>query len=278
MDYQEEQVQELEVLESIYPDELTINKGTYPGINFEVLLKLELDSDVLAASLTKQHSMLISFYLPEKYPDEAPTIKIQPQEVLLKDLHNDSDEDADEEGDETYGEDAPEFDDHGNRILNKLENLPDKISFQQYIPDLQVKLEEQIEDDMLIGMQMCFALISSIKEHCETWFSEQLHELDRQHELEIQKREKEEQAKFNGTKVTKDSFIEWRLKFRKELQLDTRDEMRRLQAHHGRLTGKQMFEQGVDGTIDDLDENFEDESSISINDQVAKVTDDLKEL
>ena len=59
MDYQEEQVQELEVLESIYPDELTINKGTYPGINFEVLLKLELDSDVLAASLTKQHLSLI---------------------------------------------------------------------------------------------------------------------------------------------------------------------------------------------------------------------------
>ena len=70
--------------------------------------------------------------------------------------------------------------------------------------------------------------------------------------MEIKKREAEEQKKFTGTKVTKESFEKWRNGFRKELGLDERDRLRRLQAHNGRLTGRQMFEQGLVGTGDDM--------------------------
>ncbi|CCD26986.1 Gir2p NDAI_0J00940 [Naumovozyma dairenensis CBS 421] len=249
MDYKEEQTQELEVLESIYPDELDIKKSDYPNINFDVTLNLELSDEPMAASLSKQHSMLINFIFPENYPDEAPLIKITPQEISLKDEDDDEDDEDDDE-------DEIEFDDHGNKILKGLQNLPDMISFKDYIPELQLKLEEQIENDMLIGMQMCFALISSIKENCESWYFEQLRELDRLHELEVQKREKKEQAKFIGTKVTKESYLSWRTKFRNEMNLDQRDELRRQQAHHGRLTGRQMFEQGL---VENENENENDE-------------------
>lgn len=133
------------------------------------------------------------------------------------------------------------------------------------MPELTVQLESQIETDMLLGMQMCFALISSIKERCEQWYSEQLNKLEKQYELEAQEREKKEQAKFHGTKVTRESYLEWRSKFRQELKLDERDQVRRMKAHHGKLTGKQMFEQGVVGTGDEYME--EDDASV---DDVAK--------
>ena len=251
MDYKSEQEQEIEVLESIYPEELNVISGVYPNIQFEVSVALELrDNETfnndLLNSLTKLHTLLISFQLPDTYPDTSPIIGIQAVESPL----NGDDEDSD--GEEEEKEEEEEFDEHGDKVIKRLENLPDEISFSEYIPELLVKVNEQIETDMLIGMQMCFSLISSIKENAENWFVERLNELVRQHDLEIKKREAEEQKKFTGTKVTKGSFEKWRNEFRKELGLDERDRLRRLQAHNGRLTGKQMFEQGLVGTGDDM--------------------------
>lgn len=254
MDYKEEQTQELEVLESIYPDELVINNSKYPNINFDISIPLELiDMDPLADSLSKQHIININFILPETYPEAAPIINLKCEEIDL----NENDDDEDEYDNDDKDEPEQEFDDNGNKILSKLENLADQISFKDYLINCQVKIDETIEYDMLLGMQMCFTLISMVKDNCETWFIEKLHELEKQHELEIEKRELEEQAKFNGTKVTPESFINWRKNFRKELRLDERDAERRLSAHNGKLTGKQMFEQGVAGTSDDLDESME---------------------
>ncbi|EJS42324.1 gir2p [Saccharomyces arboricola H-6] len=258
MDYKEEQKQELEVLESIYPDELRILNDVYPKIRFEVDIKLELDMGDSTSRLTKEHTILAGFKLPENYPDEPCVISLEAQEVALND--GGEEEEEEEEGDEE--EDEIMYDDHGNRILKEVENLPDIIRFKGYLPELTVQLETQIETDMLLGMQMCFALISSIKENCEQWYSEQLGKLQKQHDLEAQEREKKEQAKFHGTKVTRESYLEWRSKFREELKLDERDQVRRMKAHHGKLTGKQMFEQGVVGTGD---EDME-EDGVSVDD------------
>ncbi|CCF56875.1 hypothetical protein KAFR_0B05790 [Kazachstania africana CBS 2517] len=261
MDYKEEQTQEIEVLESIYPDELEILNANYPNIQFKIDLNLELNE--ISPSLTKQHSLEITFTLPETYPDEPPLISIDSFEESLVDESSDE-EDEDDDG--------IEFDDHGNKILKNNVNLPDAISFNEYIPDLETKLLNAIDEDMLLGMQMCFTVISNAKEFSETWFSERLQHLEKLHELEVERREKEEQAKFNGTKVTKESYLKWRENFRIELKLDVRDEARRLKAHNGKLTGKQMFEQGVDGTLEENDtEIIDDEADLD------QITTDLKE-
>lgn len=249
MDYQAEQEQELEVLESIYPDELTILNVTFPDVKFTVLLRLDLNDAViddtdLLLSLSKVHYLEVTFQFPDNYPDIAPVIHITPMEESLNE--EDSDDEEEEEEDE--------YDEHGNIVLSKLDNLADQISFKDYINILTNKIKQQIDDDMLIGMQMCFALLATIKEDSENWFLEQLKELDKQHTLEIERREAQEQKKFNGTSVTKESYLEWRSKFRKEMGLDERDKLRRLEAHNGKLTGKQMFEQGVAGTTDDTDD------------------------
>lgn len=66
MDYQEEQNQELEVLESIYPDELEVVKRSYPGIHFRITMKLELPLDD-PSLLTKEHYIEVDFHLPANY-------------------------------------------------------------------------------------------------------------------------------------------------------------------------------------------------------------------
>lgn len=236
MEYSEEQEQELEVLESIYPDELSVISGSYPTVHFRVDVRLEPQLED-PGSLTREHTICIEFRLPEKYPEESPVIGLEAIE--------EGQDDEDEEDEE------PEFDDNGNRVQGKLQSLPDQIHFDGYLPELQVQLEEQIESDMLLGMQMCFTLISSVKDLCETWFVDQLAALERQHELELQAREREEQKKFRGTKVTSESFLQWRKKFRHELGIDQRDDKRRIEAHHGKMTGRDIFERGLAGEMDD---------------------------
>lgn len=120
MDYKEEQKQELEVLESIYPDELRIINDEYPKIKFEVAIKLELDTGDSTSVLTKEHTIIAEFKLPENYPDEPCLISLEAQEVALNDNEEDNEEDEDE----------VEYDDHGNKVLKKFENLPDLISFK----------------------------------------------------------------------------------------------------------------------------------------------------
>ncbi|QLL31955.1 hypothetical protein HG536_0C01230 [Torulaspora globosa] len=252
MDYRGEQEQELEVLESIYPDELKVLNRNYPGVKFKVEVRLEPQLED-ANGLTTEHTMCLEFELPERYPDEAPVIGIKAVETR-------PDEQDEEESEE-------EFDDHGNKVVRKLQSLPDQIHFDGFVPELSVLLEEQIDNDLLLGMQMCFTLISSVKELCETWFVEQLGKLERQHELELQAREREEQKKFRGTKVTRESFLEWRAKFRKELGIDQRDEKRRLEAHHGRMTGRTIFERGLAGDDEENEESLE-----------SAVTDKLRKL
>ena len=272
MDYKEEQIQELEVLQSIYPDELTILNNHYPNISFEVSLLLELNQldDPIIESLTKQHTLLVQMTLPESYPDETPIVSISCHEDCIS-TNGDAEEDEDE----------PEFDDHGNKIISKLENIPDSISFDDFIPILineRINNDEYLENEMMVmkGMQMCFTLLSSIKEQCENWFLNELKERELKHQREIELKEREENAKFIGTKVTRESYLKWRENFRKELKLDERDQLRRLKAHNGKLTGKQMFEQGLVGTEDDetadIDGNDDDDDNDGTNTTNTKVS------
>ncbi|AQZ15900.1 GIR2 (YDR152W) [Zygosaccharomyces parabailii] len=235
MDYEEEQNQELEVLESIYPDELEVIKRKYPEIHFLVSLKLELPLDD-PSLLTNEYHIEVDFHLPANYPEEAPQIGLRPIETPLVD-----------EIESEAQEEEQEYDDHGNKIVSRLHDNANSIHFDSYMPELQVQIEEHIQDDMLLGMQMCFALLASIKDHCETWFAEQFEKLEKEHERELQEREKEEQRKFLGTPVTPKSFLTWRTKFREENKIDERDANRRALMHHGRLTGRQIFEQGLAG-------------------------------
>ncbi|AET39327.1 Gir2p Ecym_4263 [Eremothecium cymbalariae DBVPG len=261
MDYKEEQEQELEVLRSIYPEEVEVLCGEYPRIRFQVDLKLEVvpleRSSFTCDTISKEHHLVLEFQLPERYPEEAPEVKIEPYVVSM--------EGGGEEG-EGEEEEEQEYDDHGNLIVGKVENIPDLITFNEYVPKLMLDVHRQVEEDMLLGMQMCFALISSIKELSEDWFQRKLDSLEKEHERRLRERELEEQKKFRGTKVTRESYLAWRSKFRQELGLEERDAERRLQAHCGRITGRKLFEQGLDGEDDADGVGYEEELSQAVRD------------
>ncbi|SCU94068.1 LADA_0G06326g1_1 [Lachancea dasiensis] len=253
MDYQEEQNQELEVLESIYPDELTVVSNTFPKIEFEVRLPLDLvpldSSSFTADSLTKDHWVVINIKLPETYPETVPIITLSAEHERKAGLKSDGDDANQDESDKEI-----EYDDHGNPLEAKLENLPDQVAFEDHLNVLESQVESQAEEDMLVGMQMCFALVSWLKEACERYFQEKLADFEREHDRKLAAREKEEQKKFHGTKVTPESYLAWRARFREETGRNDRDAARRKEAHGGKLTGRQIFEQGLDGS-EDVEEN-----------------------
>ncbi|KAH3901989.1 related to Protein GIR2 [Saccharomycodes ludwigii] len=254
-DYKEEQLQELDILQSIYPDEISIINNEFPAIALQVNLLIETipkdTSSFTAEMIDWEYHLNIMFKLPENYPDVAPLIEITPIET--KKSHIKEEEEEEEEEDQAY-------DEHGNPIKSKITDIPGKIHFDdEYIHDklLSHTIPSQIENDMLLGMPMLFTLINSIKEDAEEYYTEKLHQYELKHEKEIQERELIENAKFVGTKVTKETFNAWRIKFRKELSLDERNKERLMKSHGGRLSGRQIFEQGLAGDDDDEQELIE---------------------
>lgn len=283
MDYKEEQTQELEVLESIYPDELEITKSEYPKIEF-LIKKLPLEfipkdsSSFTTDSIIQNHFLNISFKYPEQYPDILPEVKVEAVKLAKKSRRNrahgnddddeyDDEEDDDEDGDEDedddndYDDDDDEiqYDDHGNPIASKLADLPSQVELQnsEFLNTLiNEKLPQQLEEDMLIGIPMIFNIVTILKEECEQYLTETLATKELEDEIKMKAKEAEEQKKFQGTKVTPETFKAWRLKFRKEMGIDVRDGKRKEDLHKNKLSGRQIFEQGLAGADDD--ENTED--------------------
>lgn len=178
MDYKEEQIQELEVLESIYPDELTTICQEYPKVQFSVRLLLDLvpleSSSYTQDSVSWDHYMVLNFKLPETYPETVPEISIECEREPKASASGNTDTDDDEESDDEDDDEEIEYDDHGNPIESKLSNLPDQVEFDDHARILESQVESQANEDMLIGMQMCFALVAWIKESCERYFQEKL--------------------------------------------------------------------------------------------------------
>lgn len=104
-----------------------------------------------------------------------------------------------------------------------------------------------------LGMVMIFTLVSRAFEWINTLKDRK--KLERQEEEERKKRELEEleRKKFEGTRVTVESFVAWKLKFDTEMQKMKKevkvDESKR-------MTGKEMFL--TDKNLIDSDLNFPD--------------------
>lgn len=220
MDHKEEQKQELEVLESIYPDELTILSDTH----FTLHIALDTQTD-------RSHSLQLDVRFPETYPETVPRLSIEYIEIE----------------DETVGYlDDDEDDDDDEKFVSLAETMQYE---KEDLAVLQAKLDEEAE--LNIGMPSIFAIVALLKDEAELLFQNKVDTAQKAYDDELLAKEREEQKKFHGTKVTKESFLKWRSEFREEMKIDDLIRQRFEKMHNGKMTGREIFEKGLAGEMDD---------------------------
>ncbi|ODV60206.1 Gir2p [Ascoidea rubescens DSM 1968] len=227
MDPIEEQKEELEILQSIYPDELSIASDT----DFTIDLLLETPSE-------KKHLLVLHVHYTPKYPNELPDL-------------DDSEDDSDDDGDID-----------GSGATRKPVIISELVQFDSSdLKSLLNKLYDEANENL--GMPLVFTLTSYLKETAESLFQDKLKIEEKKHEKQQYERELEENKKFMGTKITKENFQAWRLDFRKRMNLDRREQKRLDLLHRDKLTGKQFFQNNLNTiNLNDLNENI---SSLTVN-------------
>lgn len=108
-----------------------------------------------------------------------------------------------------------------------------------------------------MGMPMIFTLVSTVKEAAETIIGERQEVEKQAHIKRVMAIEAEENKKFHGTPVNRETFMRWRDAFRKEMQdkedaANEEERLAELKRNRGKeaevkLTGRQLWERGLAG-------------------------------
>jgi hypothetical protein len=233
MDPVEEQAQELEVLESIYPDELDRISDTH----FTITIDLDTPSD-------RKHSLQLTIRYPETYPEVIPELDL---DSITEEVDLEADYDSE--------------DDEQTIASKRAINLAETVEFSK--EDLHVLTSKLVEEaNMQIGIPMIFALVTQLKDDAEALFTQNLNLKQTQYNKKREEQDMLEQKKFQGTPVTKESFGKWRSEFRKEMNIEGKTAERFKLMHNGKLSGKEIFEQGLAG--DEEDELSENVKSMTV--------------
>ncbi len=109
-------------------------------------------------------------------------------------------------------------------------------------------------------MAMIFTLVSALKETIEQLILERQDAVQAVKDQEARKAEEVENAKFHGEAVTRESFLKWRERFREEMEevrvveekeKEVETGKRRAVKDEKRLTGKELWERGMVGKIEE---------------------------
>ena len=215
----EDQKEEREVLESIFPEEITEVSET----EFRVLIQLDVPST--SEEDPEPPVILLQVQYPEAYPDEAPRLDIHSPPNASRYPHFDVQDDK-----------------------------------EQLLASLQSTIEENL------GMAMIFALVTTLKDNAEQLIAERLGAIQAEKDKETARAEEEENRKFEGTKVTRETFLAWRDRFKKEIEdeklrkeQEREDELRKKRIkEEKKMTGKELWEKGLAGKAGEEEEEGED--------------------
>ncbi|KAK5134460.1 hypothetical protein LTR08_006507 [Meristemomyces frigidus] len=216
----DEQKEEREVLDAIFPDEIQdVNDSEYRVAVTVDVTKHDEDE-------TPDPVVLLSVRYPEAYPDEAPVLDVtQPPNAAKHEL----------------------------------------LDVQEDKARLLEALQPTIEENM--GMAMVFALVSALKDAAEQLVVERQAAVQALKDVEAAKAEEEENRKFEGERVTRETFTAWRETFRQEMadeaarkaaEQEAEDKKRRGAKEEKKLSGRQLWEQGLAGNTLEEDEDGED--------------------
>jgi hypothetical protein len=217
----EDQKEERDVLDSIFPEEIQDISET----EFRITITLDVIDE--NEEEPAQPQIILSVRYPEGYPDEAPGLDVTTPPNAPRHPHLDIQEDK-------------------ARLLDAM--------------------KPTIEENM--GMAMVFALYSTLKDSAELLISERQQAIQAEKDFESQKAEAEENRKFEGQKVTRESFLAWREKFRQAQDEEKARRVAEVEAEEKKkrggkleekkLSGKQLWQQGLAGNVLDEDEEGED--------------------
>lgn len=247
-EYQATLAEELEVLESIYIDELE-------KISTEQLrIRIEPEDDVLPLLFSiglepgqaptesledgSPSPIVLSLHIQytTEYPDAPPIMSIR----VVRDTKGVLGPATD--GDHNDSEDAANAD-------------------RPALTELQAGLDEVAQESL--GMAMVFTLASHLRESVTTLIQRRVQEIESAASAKREAEIEAEAEKFRGTAVTPERFAEWRVKFVQEMaEKDKKEEEAKLlklsarereeyKKSKAKPSGKQLFEKG--GTLDDDD-------------------------
>ena len=116
-------------------------------------------------------------------------------------------------------------------------------------------------------MAMVFTLYSTLKDSAELLISERQAAAQALKEVEAKKAEEEENRKFHGEAVTRESFLRWRDGFRSELEAVAEEERRKKEEEgigkkrvgktEEKMSGRMLWEKGLVGKVDEDEEGEE---------------------
>jgi len=217
MDHKEQQEQEIEALESIFPTEFELlKKEPLASLAFD-LKTPDYDSDPFNGAKVR----LVFTYTP-KYPDEAPEFSIESSV-----------------------------------------NVTDESELSEFI--LNIANEN-------LGMPMLYTVVIALLEKIQTDNENRIQqEEDRKNKAEKEK-EAEEMRRFDGTKVSVESFLRWKVKFDAEMN-DLKFKV--VETGNKKLTGKQLFELDDKLAESDLQLIGQDEDNIEVDEALFQ---DLEQL
>lgn len=251
-EYEATLAEELEVLESIYIDELEKISSEELHIRIEpeedvlpLLFSIGLEPGQAPTESVEDGSpspIVLSLhiqYTPD-YPEAPPNMSIhvlRDTKAVLGPAISDDDDDADEEA---LTADRPA------------------------VTELQAGLDEVAQESL--GMAMVFTLASHLRESVTTLIQRRVQEIEAEASAKREAEIEAEAEKFRGTAVTPERFAEWRVKFMQEMADKEKKEeeakMSKMSAKEreeykkskAKPSGKQLFEKGGTFEDDDADE------------------------
>jgi hypothetical protein len=121
-------------------------------------------------------------------------------------------------------------------------------------------LESEIEN--LLGIAMIYSIATFLKDEIENLITTRNEQLQEQEDRRKILEEEQERLKYEGTRVNKESFLEWKVKFGQEAHLNKKlncfETLLRIENVKKRgKTGRMLFEQGQ-SVEDDVQEDVED--------------------
>lgn len=141
---------------------------------------------------------------------------------------------------------------------------------EHYEKELLLDLDTQGKENL--GMVMIFTLVSGAQEWLNVKWEEVKKERDEEQMKKKYKEEEAERKKFEGTRVTVETFLKWRMQFEDDLGIAKKREANDKEGR--KLTGKELFI--TDTTLNESDLKFLDEGdAVKVDESLFQDMDDL---